>query len=198
MAVESLCAKLLAGQDNSCSAPIRKYEQQIVVINKSDIEEYEITKTNFSIDPPVCAYNVNFTLKDGKTGYRIIGPQNGSAFSGTYAKSTSDLGYVQYQHIVNMLTTGFDETSKCITEALDKGSYIVAMQVGQTIEIYGIENGLTTGDYTNDPQANGGGNAVTLQSLENTPENSKPLVYVSNTPGSELEDFDDAFANSGS
>lgn len=198
MAIEPLCARLLAGQDNSCDAPVRKYVQQAVVILKSDIEEYDISKTDFSDINPACEYNVTFTLKDGKTGYRFSGPKNGASYSGTYAKSTSDLGFTQYQHIVNMLVTGFDESSKCVLEGLDKNAYVVALQIDQTIEIYGVENGLTTGDYTADLQANGGAIPITMTSLETTPEPSKPLVYKSNTPGSEVEDFDDLFANSGS
>ena len=38
MAIQSLCAKIFGGQDSSCNIQMRKYYQQAVVINKSDIE----------------------------------------------------------------------------------------------------------------------------------------------------------------
>lgn len=196
MAVLPLCARLLSGQDAACVSLKRKYFQQAVIINKADIEEYTITKTDFESETPTCAYTVEFTLKEGTTGFRFTGPENGSSYFGRYNKTVSDLGFVQYAHEVQMLVVGADEATKCILESLDKGSFIVALQFTDgTVEIYGFENGLSTGDYTYSIQENGGGTAVILSSNETTPEGSLPLVYVSAVPGEEGADFDAAFAN---
>lgn len=193
MAIQSICAKLINGLDVSCIAPTRKYYQQAVLINKSDIDSYTISLP----DPETgdCDYNVTFELKPGSTGYRFIGPEAGSNYFGSVDKSRSDLGFSQYIHNAQVLVTGIDESTKCILGALDKGSFIVALQLKDgTVEIYGMVNGLTTGDYTYDVQEGGGGTPILLSSLEDAPENSLPLIYVSSMPGQENDDFDDAFA----
>lgn len=200
MAVESLCSRLLSGQDSACDPPKRKYHQQAVVINKADIDPDSITIST----PPAtgegpCAYSVEFTLKEGATGYRFIGPKNGTSYFGTYDKAVSDLGHTQYTHNANMLIVGVDEETKCILDSLDKGDYIVAYQFTDgTVEIYGMEEGLSTGDYTYDVQGGGGGTLVVMSSRESSPERYLPLIYKSTVPGSETEDFDAAFANTGS
>lgn len=199
MAVISVCGALLNGQDGSCTPIKRRYYQQAVVINKADIAEYELLLTDFDNPSPVCRYGVTFTLKDGKTGYRFTGLEAGSSYFGAFDKTRSDLGYPQYAHNANLLVVGATEEAKCILSELDKGSYVVAFQFSDgTVEIYGIENGLTTGDYTYDIQTGGGGSAIILSSLETAPENNLPLVYVSPIPGQESEDFDASFANGGS
>lgn len=194
MAVQSICALLANGYDGSCITPVRKFYQQAVLINKSDIAVgYTITLP----DPETgaCEYKVSFALKEGKTGYPIIGAEAGSSFYGSFDKSRSDLGYPQYIHNVGILITGVTEAAKCILAALDKGSFVVALQLKDgTVEIYGFTNGLTTGDYSYNVQEGGGGSPIILSSLEDAPEGNLPLVYESAVPGQENEDFDDAFA----
>lgn len=193
MAVLNLCAKLVNGLDISCNAPVRKYYQQAVIINKTDIASYVITPPDPEI--PSCDYKVTFQLNPGTTGYRIIGSQAGSSFFGSFDKTRSDLGYPQYVHNTSILIAGITEEVKCILDSLDKGLFVVALQLQDgTVEIFGIVNGLTTGDYTYDIQGGGGGTAILLSSLENAPETRLPLVYESAVPGQENEDFDDAFA----
>lgn len=194
MAVVNLCAKLGNGLDVSCEAPVRKFFQQVVVINKTDIEEYTIQPPDAETE--VCAYNVTFTLKAGATGYRISGPQAGSSFFGSFDKSRSDLGHTQYIHNASILIAGASEEAKCILDSLDKGSFVVAYQYTDgTVEIYGMETGLTSQDYTYDVQGGGGGTPIVLSSMEDAPERYLPLIYVSNVPGSEGADFDSAFEN---
>lgn len=197
MALESICAKLLSGQDAVCEQLKRRYYQQAVVINKSDIDPASVTftKTDYEAATPTCAYNVQFALKAGKTGYIFRGPQNGDNYFGTFDKALSDLGFTQYTHNASVLIVGATESAKCILESLDRGSFVVAYQFTDgTVEMYGFENGLSTGDYTYDVQGGGGGTAIVLSSNENTPENYLPLIYASSTPGQEGEDFDSAFA----
>lgn len=196
MARQSLCATLLTGQDAVCEAPKRRYYQQAVIINRSDIDTFTINKTDYDIPLPVCSYTVAFALKEGKKGFFFQGPENGNNYFGSFDKSTSDLGFVQYKHNVSMLVIGASEEAKCILESLDKGSYLVALQFTDgTVEVYGFQNGISTGDYTYDVQGGGGGAAIVLTSNDNTPEGYLPLIYVSAVPGSETEDFDSAFEN---
>lgn len=192
MAVQSICAKLFNGLDVSCDAPTRKYYQQAVLINKSDINTYAVTLPD--ADTQTCDYKVVFDLKAGTTGYRIIGAEAGSSFFGSVDKSRSDLGYAQYVHNAGILISGITEESKCILSALDKGSFVAALQLKDgTVEIYGLVNGLTTGDYSYNLQEGGGGTQIVLSSLENAPEGTLPLIYESAVPGQESTDFDDAF-----
>lgn len=201
MAITSNCALLLAGQDSACEAPARKFWQQAVIINKADIdpESVTITLTDFDSENPVCAYNVKFSLKDGKTGLSFIGPESGASFFGSFDKALSDLGHTQYTHNASVLVVGNTESAMCILDSLSKGLFIVAFQYTDgTVVIYGLENGLTAQDFTYDPQAGGGGQAIVLSSLENAPERYLPLIYKSEIPGNETADFDSAFANNGS
>ena len=194
MAVLPLCARLGSGQDASCVPLQRKYYQQAVIINKPDIADFTINKTDYEAAPETPLYNATFSLKPGAKGYRMAGSENGSVYFGRVNKSVSDLGLVQYGHEVQILIVGAGEDSKAILEALDKGSFAVAMQfMDGTVEIYGLQNGISTGDYTYSVQENGGGTTIILSSNESSPESTLPLVYKSGTPGQEIVDFDAAF-----
>jgi len=194
MAITSICGLLKNGQDASCVAPTRRYYQQAVLINKSDIDTFTINKP--TEEDPTCKYSVEFSLKSGKTGYRFSGPETGSSFKGYFDKTTSDLGYTQYKHNAQILVTGSDEESKCILDSLSKGRFVVVYQFTDgTVEVYGFEQGLTTGDFTYDVQEGGGGTAVVLSSLDISPENLVPLVYKSAVDGGESADFDSNFDN---
>lgn len=197
MALPSICAKLFADQDLSCAKPVRKYFQQLVAINKSDIDpdSIVITKTDSTVASPVCAYNVAFELQAEKTGYMIKLPENGASVFGTFDKSRSDFGQNQYIHNVNIFIVGADEAAKCNLEALDEGNYVIALQLMDgTVEIYGLDYGLSTGDYSYDLQTNGGGSAVILSSNEATPEGNLPLVYKPASGGDANADFNAKFA----
>jgi len=196
MATTSLCASLITGQNAVCSPPNRRYYQQAVLLKKDEILNYAVERTDFSQANPTCKYAVKFKLKPGKKGFLFSGSENGSSYFGTFDKSVSDLGFVQYKHNVNILVIGATEEAKCILEALDKGRFVVALQFTDgTIEIYGIENGLSTGDYTYDVQGGGGGSVIVLSSSENTPENYIPLVYKPQSGTDGTADFDALFEN---
>lgn len=196
MAVASICGTLKNGQDASCIAPARRFYQQAVVINKSDIDTETVVLSVPTAEDPECAYSVKFSLKEGKTGLRFTGPESGSTYKGYFDKTTSDLGYAQYKHNAQILVVGSTEEAKCILDSLSKGKYVVAYQFTDgTVEIYGFENGLTTGDFTYDVQEGGGGTAIVLSSLDIAPENYVPLVYKSTPSGSENADFDSNFDN---
>lgn len=194
MAVASICGILKNGQDDSCIAPVRRYYQQAVVINLTDINPSTLVITKPT--DLLCGYNLQFSLKVGKTGYLFKGSENGSTYKGYFDKSVSDLGFVQYKHNAQILIVGASEATKCILDSLGKGKYAVAFQFSDgVVEIYGIQNGLTTGDYTYDVQEGGGGTAIILSSRETAPEGLLPLVYKSLVVGSETADFDSAFEN---
>jgi len=178
MATQSACANLKEGQDVSCAPPARRYFQQAVIINKADIDPETIVTQN---DPlaVTCEYSVDFSLKADKTGFLFRGSENGSTYKGTYDKTTNEtFGLPDYIHHAQMLVVGVDEPSKCILASLDKGSYVVAMQYNDgVVEIFGLQNGMTTDDYTYDPQEGGGGQVIIMSSREVAPESTLPLVF---------------------
>lgn len=195
MAIASICGTLKSGADYSCAAPLRKYAQQISIINKSDIDTVTITAPNGALG--ICAYKVSFTLKATKKGFHFLGSQNGSTYKGYTDVSTNEtFGTPDFKHNVQMLVAGVKEADKCILDGLIRGNYVVAMQFADgTIEIYGIQNGLSMVDGTYDIQDGGGGAVMVLASKDDSPEGYLPLVYVSAVPGQEIEDFDSDFEN---
>ena len=194
MAITSICAILKNGQDAACIAPVRRFYQQAVLINKTDIDT---TTVVLSIPTDsTCAYNVQFSLKEGKTGLRFTGPESGSTYKGYFDKSISDLGYVQYKHNAQILVVGSTEEAKCILDSIGKGKFVAVYQFTDgSVEVYGWENGLSAGDFTYDVQEGGGGTAIVLSSMDLSPENYVPLVYKSLTLNGETADFDANFEN---
>lgn len=193
MANTSICAELTTGLDLSCVRSLpKKYYQEAVVINFADIDR-EASVVG-ALDA-ACDYTVQMVLKAGKTGVQIKLPDNGSTIKGFFAKSRSELGFVEYLHQVQILVAGASAETKCTLDKLDRGRYVIAVQLSDgTVEIYGYQNGLSTGDYTYDIQEGGGGSLVILQSDEAAQEGMLPLVYKSTVPGSEDADFNEQFA----
>ncbi len=164
------------------------------MINKTDIDTTTVVLSIPTDD--TCEYNVQFSLKEGKTGLRFTGSESGSTYKGYFDKSVSDLGYVQYKHNAQILVVGSTEEAKCILDSIGKGKFVAAYQFTDgSIEIYGWENGLSAGDFTYDVQEGGGGTAIVLSSMDLSPENYVPLVYKSLTLNGETADFDANFEN---
>ena len=193
MANTSICAELTNGLDLSCVRSLpKKYYQEAVIINFNDIDRTASVLGNFAAD---CDYTVQMILKAGKSGVQVKLPDNGSSIKGFFAKSKTDNGFVQYLHQVQILVAGASAETKCILDKLDRGRYVIAVQLSDgTVEVYGYENGLSTGDYTYDIQEGGGGSLIILQSDENAQEGTLPLVYKSNPVGTEDADFNEQFA----
>lgn len=193
MANVTICAELTGEIDLSCIRSLpKKYFQEVVVINYNDIDRVASTVNNGNA---ACDYTVSMVLKEGKKGVMIKLPENGGTIKGTYAKSTSDLGFNQYLHAVNILMAGASKEVKCSLDKLDRGRYVVAAQLADgTVEIYGWENGLTTGDYTFDLVDGGGGTVIPLQSKDTEQESMLPLIYKSSVVGGENADFNEQFS----
>ena len=193
MANTAICAELTGAVDLSCiRSLVKKYFQEIVIINFNDIDR---TASVVNQAGALCDYSVSMVLKAGKKGVMLKLPENGNTIRGSYAKSTSDLGFIQYLQTVQILIAGVTKEIKCILDKLDRGRYVVAAQLADgTVEIYGYENGLTTGDYTFDLVEGGGGAKIPLQSKDAEQESMLPLIYKPAVPGSENADFNEQFS----
>jgi hypothetical protein len=189
MAVLNICATLTQGLDSACPTNVvRKYYQQTVIINHSDVDKSTIVKTVNDTN-----FKVAFRLKTGKTGYRFTASESGSSISAMYEKTTNEgNGLPQYIHKMNYVAVGASELIKATLNKLDRGSFVVAGQLKNgLVEILGFENGLVNGDYTFDLQGANGSVALVLTSQENAPEPLAPYIYTSTDP--ELS-FDTLFA----
>jgi hypothetical protein len=190
------CEKLRNGLQIECGSIIKNYYQQVVLINRQDVLNKQILTSRVSInDEYDCRYKLIFNLKEGLSGFRFSSSQTGSTIFGVVEKTTVQ-GIPQYMHSVTIVVAGVSQQVKCTLQQLDNADYFCALQLYDgTVEIYGLQNGLTTGDFTYDVQEGGGGTAIVLSSLETAPESLVPLVYKSLVPGSETADFDSNFSN---
>lgn len=194
MANSSICAEINGENiDLSCSKGlVKKYFQEIVVINFNDIDRVASTLNNTD---QTCDYSVSMVLKDGKKGMAIKLPENGGTIKGFWDKGVSDLGFTQYLHKVQFLLAGISSEIKCLIDKLNRGRFVVVAQLADgTVEIYGWENGLTTEDFTWDIVEGGGGSIITMSSKENEEETMLPLLYKSAVVGGEDADFNDQFS----
>lgn len=193
MANDIICAELEGDIDLSClRALTKKYFQEIVVINFNDIDR---TASVLNVDGgPSCDYSVSMVLKEGKKGVMIKLPEASGTIKGSFSKSTSDLGFTQYMHMVQFLMAGISSAIKCAMDKLDRGKYVVATQATDgLVEIYGWQNGLYTNDYTYDITDGGGGSPIILQSKEAEQEGYIPLLYKPQTGGDANADFNTQF-----
>lgn len=183
------CEKLRNGLDLSCGNIIKNYYQQAVLINREDILNKQILTSTVSIeDFYECRYKVIFNLKPGLSGFLFSASQNSSSIFGTVEKSVVE-SIPQYLHSVTINVLGVNELVKCTLKQLDYGDYFVALQLYDgTVEIYGFEYGMTTDNYTFDPQNSGGGAIIKLKSLSEALEDELPFVY-----GGLSSDFDNLF-----
>mgnify|MGYP003582858913 CR=1 FL=1 len=193
MANIAICAEITGEVDLSCVRTLpKKYFQEVVVINFNDIDRAAST---VNATDASCDYSVSLVLKEGKKGVMIKLPESGGTIKGTYAKTTSDLGFPQYQHVVNILLAGITAEIKCKLDKLDRGKYVIATQLADgTVEIWGYENGLGTGDYTWDIVEGGGATVIPMQSREGEEESMISLLYKAAVPGGENADFNEQFA----
>lgn len=190
------CIKLRSEIDNSCAKVSQKYFQQVVLVNKEDVEAFLIATPYSNInDEFFCRYRIAFKLKEGKTGYRISAPEQGNSVFGFYNKVLKE-NIPQYKHTVQIAMFGIDEKTKCILDQLDMANYFAALQFYDgTVEVYGFEFGLQSEDYEYNPANNGGGALINLSSDEDALEDERPYVYVSGIDGQENEDFNNNFEN---
>jgi len=181
------CETLRNGLDLSCGNIVKNYYQQAVLINRADILNKLILTSTVSIDDVYeCRYRVLFNLKPDLKGFLFSASENGTTIFGTVEKSIVE-GIPQYSHAVTINMLGVSEIVKCTLKQLDYADYFCALQLYDgTVEIYGFEYGMTTSNYTYDPQNSGGGAIIKLISLSEALEDELPFIY---------DGDDDAFDN---
>ena len=195
MANTAICAEIDGEIDLSCIRNLpKKYFQEVVIINYNDIDKTASVLGDFA--GATCDYTVQMVLKAGKKGVMFKIPETSGSIFGTAAKTTADVtGLPQYLHLVQILAIGIKSEIKCLLDKLGRGKFVVAAQLADgTVEIYGWENGLSTGDYTIDMAGGGGASVVPLQSKDTEQESMLPLIYKPQTGGNANADFNEQFA----
>lgn len=176
----------MQGLDMSCRSYAKKYFQQIVLINKDDVQDHLIV-TSESGEP---AHRIFFTLKEGKSGFRFTSVAGGFSNLGSFEKTVKE-DIPQYLHVLQLLLMGVDEEVKVILKQLDNAEYFAAIQYhDNTVEIYGFDYGLSTRNYTYDAQDGGGGALIILNSDNDALEDDPPFIY-----GGNVVDFDNDFSD---
>lgn len=182
------CINLKQGINVSCVKPARKYFQQVVLINRADVNNVLIQGSTTVEGAYLCRHRISFDLKPNLTGYRFTGNEQGASMFGYFDKSSVD-GIPQYSHTVNIIVSGIGENTKCVLKQLDSGDYFAALQYKDgRVEIFGFRYGLQTVNYSYNPQNNDGGGVISLRSLTESLEDDPPYIYNGDT-----SDFDNNF-----
>jgi len=177
------CVKLIKGFDIGCTPLLRKYYQNVVLINRADVEQASITTTSD-------LHRIQFNLLEGKTGYLFNGNENVGLLNAKWNKR-EEKGVPFYTHNVDVVVAGTSENIKTLLKQIDNSNYFAAIQFKNgDVEIYGFENGLTSGSYEYAAQSSLGGVVITMSSKFD--EYEPPYLYNSN---SITDDFDGLFAN---
>lgn len=176
------CVNLIKGFDIGCEALFRKYYQNVILINKSDVFQTAISTTTEQ-------HRIQFNLLPGKTGYLFTGNENVGLLNAKFSKK-EEKGVPYYNHSVDIVIAGTSENVKTILKQIDNSRFFAAIQFKNgDVEIYGFENGLGSGDYEYSAQSSLGGAVINLSSKYD--EYEPPYLYHSNSIN---DDFNDLFA----
>src|SRR5690554_6665967 len=134
------CVKLISGQNSACDSYVRKYYQQVVLINKDDVASFLILMPT-TVESG-CKYSIAFQLKEDKTGIRYSATEKGNIINGFFSKRVKE-DIPQYKHSVQLPIFGVSEDVKCKLHQLDYSEYFAVLQTyDNKIEVFGFENGL--------------------------------------------------------
>jgi len=177
------CVNLIKGFDIGCDAFFRKYYQNVVLINRGDVDQVIITTTSD-------LHRIQFNLLPDKKGYLFNGNENVGLLNAKFSKKETK-GVPYYTHNVDVFVGGTSELIKTLLKQIDNSNYFAAIQFKNgDVEIYGFENGLTSGTYEYGVQNSLGGAVITMSSKYD--EYEPPYLYHSN---SITPDFDGLFTD---
>ena len=183
------CLKLMQGLDLTCLRRVNKYYQNIVLINKSDVQSFTIRST-------ATQHNIQFSLYPGRSGFLFAAPEEASNLTASFQKK-EESGNPVYDHSCSLPVTGVGEDIMVLLKQLDQTNVFATIQYkDNTVEVLGWDYGLETQDYDYQPQGGIGGAIIQLKSRY--PEYDPPFVYESKdykdiTPSTPTKDFDKKF-----
>jgi len=182
---------LYYGQDRTCQGVQKGYIQKVVLVNKSDLESYNIESElidNGNLEP-LAKHRINFKLKENKSGILIENNQNSQVIVPNVNATYSD-ELPRFTHSLQFAIYDVTERTKWLLMTLSKADYFATvLHKSGVVEVYGFEFGMKTDGYTFD--AGDGGAIIKLSSIEN--EFHLPLNYDSLIDGGETIDFENKF-----
>ena len=186
------CIDLMSGLDISCLKPGKFYYQNVILVNKEDVDQFNIYTTNKN--------SMNFNLQAGKCGFLFASNEKRRMINANFSKKERN-NVVFYDHKVDIPIVGTDEEIKVLLRELDEGEFFGAVQhIDGNIEIYGFEYGLKTNSWNYEAQSGMGGSIISLSSQVS--EEFPPFNYLPNNPdpGNTIKeqaiiDFDNLFCD---
>lgn len=182
---------LYFGQDRTCQGTQKGYIQKVVLVNKNDLESYNIESElidNGNLEP-LAKHRISFKLKNNKSGILIENNQNSQIIVPNVQASYSD-ELPRYTHSLQFAIYDVTERTKWLLMTLSKADYFATvLHKSGVVEVYGFEFGMKTDGYTFD--AGDGGAIIKLSSIEN--EFHLPLNYKSIINNGEIGDFEALF-----
>lgn len=184
------CEDLKLGQRSACVRFSKNRYQQVVFINKNDVDSFQIKSSLEIISEglePTANHFIKFKLKEGKKGFRFSIYETANIIKADFSKS-ENLGITRYTHNVSFPIYGVSQHQKKILEQFDKSSdyFACLMHYSGIVEVFGFDFGFKTNDYTFESDV-----VLELESTE--PEYKIPLVYKSRIKGMESDEFNNDF-----
>ncbi|TSE05254.1 hypothetical protein [Aquimarina algiphila] len=175
-----LCGKIVAEQVIDCNSIIVKgIEQAVLLINRCDIDNYSVVKS----DTEHKATAIN--LKPGTTGYLIKGLNGKSLFNASHSINVNDDAPDDWNHTVALRGWNLTEANLVYIRNLGRGADLVAITLDKTAsddlnkyKVYGLENGLKIGEYSQNTGENKGAFIYTLASKAPDFETDPPVVWL--------------------
>lgn len=160
-----------------CEVDAHKYDQRLVVINRNDVETYEIISDKDN-------HHIYFNLKENLSGFAIENLVNASHIDINLQRE--DFGKLTYYNAsVSFFLEGAEEYVKNIIKQLDSSNYFIVAKFGNTIEVIGFETAFDN---------SGGYNASgSLQTLNTKLSDSMPPLVYKSLLNSEIDDFNNNF-----
>lgn len=176
----TVCGTIVSDQLIDCNSTIIKgIEQSVLLINKCDVKDYVVDKTDTT--HKVTALNLELT----KVGFIIQGISGKSLFTGSHSLNSNDDAPDDWSHAINMRGWNLTEENLIYIRSLGKGAELVAITLDKTssadedkYKIYGLENGLKLTEYAQNTGENRGAFIYTLSSKDPDFETDPPLVYL--------------------
>jgi hypothetical protein len=164
------------------NAPVGGIEQNVVLINKDDID---VTATTTSAENDMVIENLS--LKPGKTGYKLTGVKqsNGKAWELVKKENAPD----KFKHTFSGVIFNPSAANKQQAASLAKGAkYVVVIEQvwkgansKDAFEILGLSSGLEIATMTNSSKENDNMIMFELSSADGFEEASLPKTYLDGT-----------------
>lgn len=173
----SICYEINQGFSTPCEVDAHRYVQRIVIINRKDVDNFEIT-SNLN-------YNrISFTLKANRTGFAVENLANANHIDVNLSRDKFGKN-TYYNASVSFFLEGASEEVKAFIKQIDGSEYFLVAKFGNDIEVIGFDT-----NFENNSSYNASGS---LQTLSTKYSSSKP-PYIYKSVGNAIDEFNNNFS----